>query len=65
MWVSIDSFTTDLESSGQPVVVRRGETFEEGHELVERFKSWFFVPAGTPSWKQQEILQRRLDARTR
>jgi hypothetical protein len=62
LWVCIEGFSTDL-SDGRPVTVSKGETFEEGHELLERFKSTWFVPEGTSSWKRQEILQRRLDAR--
>jgi hypothetical protein len=63
LMVAIETFTTDLRS-GEPVVVKRGETFSQDHELVQRLGIWF-APAGTSSWKQQELLQRRLDARTR
>lgn len=63
LWRCIESFSCDLESTGAPVVVLRNETLEESHELVQRFRDVWFVPAGTSSWKQQEILQQRLDAR--
>ena len=64
LWVAIESFSCDLED-GRPVSVQRGTTLEEDHELVQRFRTTWFVPEGTSTWKRQEILQRRLDARAR
>jgi hypothetical protein len=45
LWEVIDSFTCDL-SDGTPVVATRGEVFEEGHELVQRFRAYFIPRAG-------------------
>ena len=58
LMVAIETFTTDLQS-GEPVVVKRGETFEGSHELVQRLGIWF-APAGTSSWEREAILQRRV-----
>lgn len=64
LMVAIESFSTDLPSSGEPVTVQRGETFRQDHELVRALPIWF-CEAGVSSWEQQQLLQRRVDARTR
>lgn len=52
------SFTCDLES-GLPVVVREGEQFHPGHELVRRYGSYYFTDSATPSWEQAQMRTRR------
>jgi hypothetical protein len=59
LMTAIESFATDLPSSGEPVVVRKGETFAADHELVKQLPIWF-CPSGTSSWEREAILQRRL-----
>jgi hypothetical protein len=63
LMVAIETFSTDLRS-GEPVTVRRGETFAPTHELVERLGIWF-ATAGTSSWEREAILQRRLSSKAR
>jgi hypothetical protein len=57
--VAIETFATDLPSSGEPVVVRRGETFSADHELPKALPIWF-CPEGVSTWEREAILQRRL-----
>lgn len=63
MYEAIDGFVCDLEN-GTPVAVKQGEIFEEDHELVRRFKGWYFIPHPTPTWRRNEILQKRLAQRS-